>query len=104
MKLTQLTMSLPEKIWLSMNMKVDEVMSAMRRDYGIKLYQTEKLTLGQAADFCGVNLYEFISLLTLSATPVIDYSAEELESEFKHLSKKNIRLSKKFAQSYYLLL
>jgi len=88
MRLTQLTMSLPEQIWLSMNMKADEVMSAMRRDYGVKMYQTGKLTLSQAADFCGVNLYEFVSLLTLSAIPVIDYAAEELESEFKHLSKK----------------
>ena len=88
MRLTQLTMSLPEKLWLSMNMKADEVMSAMRRDYGLKLYQTGKLTLSQAADFCGVNVYEFVSLLTLSAIPVIDYAAEELESEFKYLSRK----------------
>jgi predicted HTH domain antitoxin len=88
MRLTTLTMSLPETIYISMNMKTDEVMSEMRRDYGIKLYQTEKLTLGQAADFCGVNLYEFVSLLALSAIPVIDYSAEELEEEFNHFSKK----------------
>ena len=88
MRLTQLTMSLPEEIWLSMNMNADEVMSAMRRDYGLKLYKTEKLTLSQAADFCGMNLYEFVSLLTLSAIPVIDYAAEDLESEFQYLSKK----------------
>ena len=87
MRLTTLTMSLPETICLSMNMKTDEVMSEMRRDYGIKLYQTGKLTLSQAADFCGVNLYEFVSLLTLSSIPVIDYSAEELENEFKQFSK-----------------
>ena len=88
MRLTQLTISFPEKIWLSMNMNTDEVVSEMRRDYGLKLYQTGKLTLSQSADFCGVSLYEFVALLTLSAIPVIDYAAEELESEFKNLSEK----------------
>lgn len=88
MRLTQLTMSLPEEICLSMNMNADEVMSSMRKDYGVKLYQIGKLTLSQAADFCGLNLYELVSLLTLSAIPVIDYAEEELESEFKYLSEK----------------
>ena len=88
MKLTQLTMSLPEKLWLSMNMKSDELVSDMRKEYGLKLYQTGKLTLSQAADFCAMNIYEFVSLLTLSSIPVMDYSADELNNEFKHLSKK----------------
>ena len=88
MRLTQLTMSLPEEICLSMNMNADEMMLSMRRDYGLKLYQAGKLTLSRAADFCGMNLYEFVSLLTLSAVPVIDYAAEDLENEFEYLSKK----------------
>ena len=88
MNFTQLTMSLPENLWLSMNMNADELMSAMRKEYGQKLYQTGKLTLNQSADFCGMNIYEFISLLTLSGIPVIDYSADELEDEFKTAFKK----------------
>ena len=88
MKLTRLTMSLPEKLWFSMNMEAEELMSAMRKDYGLKLYQTGKLTLSQTADFCGVSIYELASLLTLSAIPVVDYSANELESEYKYLSQK----------------
>ena len=88
MRLKQLTMSLPEEICLSMNMNADEVMSSMRKDYGLKLYQTGKLTLSRAADFCGMNVYEFASLLTLSSLPVIDYPAEELESEFEYLSER----------------
>jgi len=88
MELTQFTMSLPENLWFSMNMKADELMLAMRKEYGMKLYQTGQLTLSQSADFCGMSLYEFVSLLTLSAVPVIDYSTDELESEFKYLSKQ----------------
>jgi len=88
MKSCQLSMSLPESVWLAMNMNADELMSEMRKDYGLKLYQTGKFTLSQAADFCAVNIYEFVSLLTLSAIPVINYSSDELESEFQYLSKK----------------
>ena len=88
MRLTKLSMSIPENLWLSMNMRVDELMSEMRKDYGIKLFRAGKLTLKQAADFCGMNLYEFVSLLTLYSIPIIDYEAEELENELKLLSKE----------------
>lgn len=88
MKSCRLTMSLPESIWLSMNMDADQLMSEMRKEYGLKLYQTGKLSLSQAAAFCSVSIYEFVSLLTLAAIPVIDYSTDELESEFQYLSKK----------------
>jgi predicted HTH domain antitoxin len=88
MELAQFTMSLPENLWLSMNMKTDELMSEMRKEYGIKQYQTGKLTLSQSADLCGVSIYEFVSLLTLSSIPIVDYSADELESEFNYFSKK----------------
>jgi predicted HTH domain antitoxin len=71
-----------------MNMEADEVMSAMRKEYGVKLYRTEKLSLSQAADFCGLNVYEFVSLLALSSIPVVDYSAAELENEYINLSRR----------------
>jgi len=71
-----------------MNMDVEELMSDMRREYGLKLYQNGKLTLSQAASFCAMNIYEFVSLLTLSSIPVVNYSADELEREFEHFSNK----------------
>ena len=88
MGLKQLTMSLPDGIWHSMSMQPDEMLLAMRREYGLKQYQTGKLTLSQTADFCGVTLHELASLLTLSAIPVIDYTGEELENELTQLSSK----------------
>ena len=88
MKCSQLTISLPESICLSMNMDVDELMTEMRKEYGLKLYQTGKLTLSQAASFCALNIYEFVSLLTLSSIPVVNYSTDELESEFQYYQPK----------------
>ena len=88
MKCSQLAISFPESICLSMNMEADELMWEMRKEYGLKLYQTGKLTLSQAAGFCGVGIYEFVSMLTLSSIPVVGYSADELEGEFQYLSKR----------------
>ncbi|MDR2681259.1 MAG: UPF0175 family protein [Tannerella sp.] len=79
----QLTIPLSEKLLLSMNMNSEELASSMLKEYGQKLYQMGKLTLSQSAEFSDINLYEFISLLTLSGIPIIDYSPVELENELK---------------------
>ncbi len=85
---TTFTISLPESVLQSMNIDANEIISDMRKEYGFKLYKTGKLTLIQAAELCGVSLYEFVSLLTLSAIPVIDYASDDLENELKQLSDK----------------
>ena len=87
MKSSQLAILFPASVCLSMNMEADELVREMRKEYGLKLYHTGKLTLRQAADICGASMYEFASMLTLSGIPVISYSADELESEFQYLSK-----------------
>jgi predicted HTH domain antitoxin len=66
-----------------MNMNTDEIIASMRKEYGLKLYHKGKLTLSQSAEFSGMNVYDFMSLLALSGIPVIDYNAEELENELK---------------------
>jgi len=87
MKSSQLAMSFPVSVCLSMNMEAEELMREMRKEYGLKLYNSGKLTLRQAADICGANLYEFVSMLTLSGIPVVNYSADDLENEFQYLLK-----------------
>jgi predicted HTH domain antitoxin len=64
-------------------MNTDEIVSSMRKEFGQKMYQEGKLTLNQAAEFCGTNVYDFMSLLSLSGIPVIDYDSKELENELK---------------------
>lgn len=85
---TTLTISLPESVLQTMNLEANEIVSNMRKEYSFKLYKAGKLTLAQAAELCAVSRYEFISLLTLSAIPVIDYSVEDLEDELNQISDK----------------
>ncbi|GHT43937.1 hypothetical protein AGMMS49965_18770 [Bacteroidia bacterium] len=76
-----LKMSLSDKLLISMNMDTEEILTAMRKVYGSKLYQEGKLTLSQSAELSGTDIYEFMSFLTGSGVPVIDYRAEELVNE-----------------------
>jgi len=47
----------------------------------IKLFETGKLSLGQAAQFSGYSKGAFMELLGKYGVPVIDYPAEDLEQE-----------------------
>jgi len=47
----------------------------------VKLFETGKLSLGQAADLSGYSKPTFIELLSKRGVAVIDYPPEELERE-----------------------
>ncbi len=47
----------------------------------VKLFETGKLSLGQAAKLAGYSKRTFIELLGKMGVPVIDYPAEDLERE-----------------------
>jgi predicted HTH domain antitoxin len=47
----------------------------------VKLFETGRLTLGQAAKLAGYSKPTFIELLGKLGIPVIDYPAEDLEQE-----------------------
>jgi predicted HTH domain antitoxin len=64
-------------------MDTNEFIFSIQKEYGLKMYREGKWTLNQSAEFCGMNLYDFMSLLTLSGIPVINYNTEELENELK---------------------
>jgi predicted HTH domain antitoxin len=91
MEMIYLTIPLPDHLLVSMNMNTEEIITSMRKEYGLKLYHQGKLTLSQSAEFSGMNIYEFMSLLTSSGIPVIDYNAEELENELKPYARNSKR-------------
>jgi len=48
-----------------------------------KLYETGRLSVGQAAALAGYSKRAFIELLGKARVPVFDYSANELEDELE---------------------
>ena len=53
----------------------------------IKLFETGKLSLGQAAKLSGYSKRTFMELLGKYGVPVIDYPAEDLEQEMNLCEK-----------------
>ncbi len=50
----------------------------------VKLFETGKLSVGQAAELAGYSKPTFIELLGKLGVPVIDYPPEELEQELNY--------------------
>lgn len=65
------------KIELPPNISTDEARLLLT----LKLFETGKLSLGQAAKLAGYSKRTFIELLGKMGVPVINYPAEELERE-----------------------
>ena len=68
----QLTVELPPEI------EVEEARFLLM----VKLFETGRLSLGQAADLAGYSKRAFMELLGKVGVPVFNYPPEELEEEF----------------------
>jgi len=67
------------KVDLPTNLSTDEV----RLLLAVKLYETEKLSLGQAAKLAGFSKRAFMEVLGQQQIPVFRYSPEDLRQELE---------------------
>lgn len=65
------------KIELPSNISKDEAQLLL----AVKLFETGKLSIGQAAKLAGYSKRTFIELLSKMGIPVINYPSEDLERE-----------------------
>jgi predicted HTH domain antitoxin len=65
------------KLDLPSNFTNDEVQTLL----AIKMYETERLSLGQAAKLAGYSKRAFIEILGRNNVPIFNYSPEELREE-----------------------
>jgi predicted HTH domain antitoxin len=67
-------------------MDAGEIALSIRKEFALKTFRDGKLTLVQAAAFCGMNIYDFISTASQAGIPIIDYSIEEVDHELAQLN------------------
>jgi len=84
--MVQVTIPVSDSILTSLNMEAVEVAFSMRKEFAMKSFKDGKLTLAQGADFCGMNLYDFISTVSRAGIPIIDYSIEDVDRELAQLN------------------
>lgn len=65
------------KLDLPSNLSKDEVQTLL----AVKLYETERVSLGQAAKLAGYSKRAFIEILGRQNIPVFNYSPDELREE-----------------------
>ncbi|MDR1256871.1 MAG: UPF0175 family protein [Spirochaetaceae bacterium] len=84
--MTQVTIPIADNILTSLNMQAEEIAQSMRQEFALKSFQSGKLTIVQAATFCGMNIYDFISTASRADIPIIDDRIEEVDQELALLN------------------
>ncbi|MFO7445868.1 MAG: UPF0175 family protein [Ignavibacteriaceae bacterium] len=59
--------------------------------FASKLYESGKLSLGQAAEVAGLSKRTFMELLGKYGVSVFNYPASDLEKDLEHAKRHNIR-------------
>lgn len=73
--MTTITLQVPDKL----EKEHDETV----RFLAAKLYEAKKLTLGQAAEMCGMDKWDFPGVLAKFNVPYFLYTDEDLLNEFE---------------------
>jgi predicted HTH domain antitoxin len=79
--MTNITIPVADELLVSMNMDKEELAFSMRREFAARMYQRGMMSLSQGMSLCGMDIYEFMSFLSNTGIPVIDYEPEDLEKE-----------------------
>ena len=72
--MTTMTLNVPEKL--------EEEHDETIRFIAAKLYEAKKLTLGQAAEMCGMKKWDFVPVLAQFEVAYFQYSADDFLNEF----------------------
>ena len=87
----------PKDVYLTLQaygFSLDALAERSRRLLALRFYQDRVLSLGKAARLAGLSRWEFIEFLSENDVPVIDYSDEELETEFAAVDQLEAELRK----------
>ena len=84
--MAKIIVTVSDSILTSLNMEADEIAHSMCKEFALKSFRDGKLTLAQGAIFCGMNIYDFISIVSKAGIPIIDYSIEDVYRELAILN------------------
>ena len=84
--MTQVTIPVSDSLLTTLNMEVDEMSQSICKEFALKSFREGKITLVQGANFCGMNIYDFISCISQAGISIIDYGIEEVDRELAQLN------------------
>lgn len=80
-----ISLDIPSDILLALNESEDKLKNEIKILLAIRFFQQEKLTIGKAAQLCGLSRLEFESLLSENEISISNLTIDDIISDSKKL-------------------
>lgn len=80
-----ISLDIPSDILLALNESEDKLKNEIKILLAIRFFQQEKLTIGKAAQLCGLSRLEFESLLSENEISISNLTLDDIISDSKKL-------------------
>ena len=78
-----ISIDIPSDIFLALNENENELKNDIKISLAIRLYQQEKLTIGKAAQLCGLSRYNFETLLSENGISISNLTIDDITIDSK---------------------
>ena len=85
MNTKRISIYLPAYILLTLNKNENELKKDIKISLAINLYRVQKLTIGKAAQLCGLSRFEFETLLSENEIPISNLNIDDVLADSQKL-------------------
>lgn len=82
---TSITIDFPADIYLALNTDETELKKNIKTTLAVQLYQSQKLTIGKAAQLAGLSRLEFENLLAVNKIPISNLTIDDINKDINKL-------------------
>lgn len=82
---TSITIDFPADIFLALNTDETELKQNIKTSLAVQLYQSQKLTIGKAAQLAGLSRLEFENLLSINKIPISNLTLDDINKDISKL-------------------
>ena len=83
-----INIDVPDSLLLKWDVSKDIVRKNIQKFLAIKLFESDILTTGQAAEMCGMNRIDFMMEVSNLGIPVVTWDKDEIKRELENALKQ----------------
>lgn len=85
MEKQSITIDIPSDILIALNETENEFKQGIKISLAIRLYRLHKLTIGKAAQLCGLSRFDFETILSENEVPISTLTLEDVMKDIEKL-------------------
>ena len=85
MNTQSITIDIPSDLLLALNETENEFKQGIKITLAIRLYRLQKLTIGKAAQLCGLSRYQFETILSENEVPISNLTLDDVTKDIEKL-------------------